>query len=130
MALFSLKKDTQKKKTTTAIDAVSETKKVSSAEPTFSAVDTASILLHPRVTEKASMLSEKGIYTFDMSPRATQKEVIAALKKVYNVVPVKVNIVSVPSKQVRMRTKNAFGVKSGGKKAYVYLKKGETIDTV
>lgn len=135
MALFSLKKDTEeKKKAPSEVVVVSETKsetnKVSAPTTTFSTKDISGVLLHPRVTEKATVLSERNIYTFDVAPRATSKDIVLALKKVYGVVPVKVNIVTIPSKKVRVRSKNTFGVKPGGKKAYVYLKKGEVIDTV
>ncbi len=93
--------------------------------------DTASILKNPRVTEKATIMSEKGVYVFDVSARATKADVRDAVKELYKVTPRKINMVKVPSKRTRVRgQQNRFGVKSGGKKAYVYVKKGDTIDIV
>jgi large subunit ribosomal protein L23 len=130
MALFSLKKDTEKKKPAPKKKAVVSDTPATTEVKIGEASNSALVLLNPRITEKASMLAERNVYTFDVAPRATSKDITRALKAIYNVVPVKVNIVNVPSKRVSMRSKRTFGTKSGGKKAYVYLKKGETIDTV
>ena len=89
--------------------------------------DYSHILKHARITEKASMHQGTGIYTFDVAQRATKRDIMRAVQQLYKVTPVKVAVVTVPAKKVRhMRTGRA-GVKQGGKKAYVYLKKGETI---
>ncbi|NQV93014.1 50S ribosomal protein L23 [Candidatus Kaiserbacteria bacterium] len=149
MALFRLKKDIEEKKTSKDVvvsDAQASGKKVAvkkevvktEKEKPVSDVlllnykkDIQSVLKHPRVTEKATLQSEKGVYVFDVAPRATKKEVIEAVKVFYKVTPRKVNIVNVPSKKVNIRGKqNKYGVKSGGKKAYIYVKKGDTIDIV
>lgn len=92
--------------------------------------DLSHVLRHPRITEKATVVGGEGssIYVFDISPRATKHDVLEAVKLYYKATPVKVNVAKVPSKRVRVRGK--MGVKSGGKKAYVYLKKGETIEIV
>lgn len=86
------------------------------------------ILKNPRITEKAAYASDKNVYTFDVSPRSTKVEVLKAVKDIYKVTPVKVNIVAVPTKKVYR--KNSVGVKGGGKKAYVFLKKGDKIEFV
>lgn len=85
-----------------------------------------SIIKRPRITEKAALSSEKGVYTFDISPNANKSEVIKMIKNLYNVTPVKVNITKIASKNVFV--KGNWGVKSGGKKAVVYLKKGDKIN--
>jgi len=87
----------------------------------------AHILRHVRITEKASMHSGAGVYTFDIAENATKRDVIAAIRSLYNVVPVKVAVVRVPSKARRSMRTGKMGYKRGGRKAYVYLKKGETI---
>jgi len=51
-----------------------------------------------------------------------------AVAEVYKVTPVRVSVTSVPSKKVFVRGKK--GVKSGGKKAYVYLAKKDKIEIV
>jgi large subunit ribosomal protein L23 len=147
MALFRLKKDTEEKKTSKDV-AVSDTnkeekvikkeevkkttKKVASDVLSLNyKKDVPSVLKHPRVTEKATILSESGVYVFDVAPRATKKDVAEAVEALYKVTPRKINMVKVPSKRVRMRRQqNKYGVKSGGKKAYVFVKKGDTIDIV
>jgi len=42
--------------------------------------------------------------------------------------PEKVRVAAIPAKKVFVRGKK--GVKSGGKKAYVYLKKGDKIELI
>lgn len=84
-------------------------------------------LLGMRVTEKASVLSESSsVYTFNVSQDANKNSVSEAIEKLYKVTPVKVHITNIPAKRVFVRGKS--GVKKGGRKAYVYLKKGEKID--
>jgi large subunit ribosomal protein L23 len=90
--------------------------------------DLASIIIRPRVTEKASAYAEKNVYAFEVETTATKKLVSAAVKELYNVTPVKVAVVRIPEKQVFVRGK--IGTKKGGKKAYVYLKEGEKIEFV
>lgn len=88
------------------------------------------ILIEPRITEKGAYLSEKGCYVFNVAPRANKIEIAQAVKDIFKVTPRKVAIVTVPRKQVFTRGTNRFGQTRGGKKAYVYLKKGETIELV
>ena len=157
MALFRLKKDTEEKKTSEDVvvsdakkglkkaekkvdlPAGQAEKKVEKKEKKASSdilslnykKDMPSVLKNPRVTEKATLQSEKGVYVFDVAPRSTKKDVAEAVKALYKVTPRKINMVKVPSKRVSIRGKqNKYGVKSGGKKAYVYVKKGDTIDIV
>jgi large subunit ribosomal protein L23 len=86
----------------------------------------ADTLLRPRITEKATFLSEKNVYAFEISDKATKKSVAEAVRAFYKVVPIKINIVRNPAKKVFIRGKR--GVKSGVKKAYIYLKKGDKIE--
>ncbi len=90
--------------------------------------DPATIIVRPRLTEKASFIAEKGMYTFEVSENATKSSVMKAVKAIYNVTPVKVNVVRIPSKQVFSRGK--AGVKKGSRKAYVELKEGDKIEFV
>ncbi|HEV8666473.1 MAG TPA: 50S ribosomal protein L23 [Candidatus Paceibacterota bacterium] len=90
----------------------------------------AHILLPPRITEKGAYLSEAGAYVFNVATSANKTQIMAAIKKTYNVTPRKVNVVTVPRKVVQTRNTNRKGATVGGKKAYVFLKKGETIDII
>jgi len=85
-------------------------------------------ILKPHITEKAGVLSDKNVYTFQISKTATKKDVAAAIKELYKVTPVKVSVATKPAQKVFSRGK--AGVKSGIKKAYVYLKKGDKIEFV
>lgn len=87
----------------------------------------AHILKHAHITEKATMHQAGSVYTFDVATSATKRDVIRAVEAIYKVKPQKVAMVKVPSKKVRSARTGKVGVKQGGKKAYVYLKSGETI---
>ncbi len=86
------------------------------------------IIIAPRITEKASYLAEGGVYTFDVARNATKAAIATAIREVYQVVPRKVTLVAIPRKQVMTRGTNRMGMTAGGKKAYVFLKKGDKID--
>jgi large subunit ribosomal protein L23 len=85
------------------------------------------VLRMPRITEKASALAMKNIVVFNVSDDATKRDIIAAVKKSYKVTPTSVRIISVPQKTVRHMKTGRMGVKGGGKKAYVYLKDGDSM---
>lgn len=86
----------------------------------------ADILIRPRITEKASLVLESNVYTFEVAPTATKNQIEGAIKIFYKVSPTKIRIVRNPAKKVFLRGKK--GVKAGVKKAYVYLKKGDKIE--
>lgn len=90
-------------------------------------VDTA-VIHRPRLTEKAANLSVQNVYTFDVTQGATKHDVMRAVRTLYNVSPVKVNVVNTKGKTVSLRTRRGTGTKNNLRKAYVYLKKGDTID--
>jgi len=85
------------------------------------------VLLRPRLTEKAVTLMDKGVYVFDVSLRANKVMVAAAIKDVYKVEPVKIAITSIKTKKKRNPKTGKIGTQGGGKKAYIYLKKGVSI---
>jgi large subunit ribosomal protein L23 len=86
------------------------------------------VLKRPRVTEKATFLAEKSVYVFEIDPRTSKGEVKKAFIEKYKINPTKVSTVTIPAKNVFVRGKR--GKKSGYKKAYVYLKKGEKLETL
>ncbi len=86
------------------------------------------ILLRPRVTEKATVASENGAYVFDVNTATTKNEISKEIERVYGVKPEKIRTLPIPKKTVIRRNKK--GVKKGGKKAVVYLKKGDTIEII
>jgi len=87
------------------------------------------VLLRPRITEKAALSADKGgVYVFEVTKSATKKSISASVRDFYKVTPKKVRIATIPLKKVFVRGKR--GVKKGGKKAYVYLKKGDKIEVM
>lgn len=78
-----------------------------------------------RVTEKSALKAEHGAYTFNVMNEANKNEIKKAIKMLYGVTPIKVTVTQIAKKVVTRR--GVTGVKSGGKKAVVYLKKGEKI---
>ena len=93
---------------------------------TTNKINTLSVLKKPRITEKAGIKAEsENVYTFEVTKRATKKNIAEAIKQIYKVSPVKINITILPVKNTLTRGKK--GVKGGAKKAVVYLKKGEKI---
>ncbi len=86
------------------------------------------IIKNGRVTEKASFAQEQNVYTFDVSVDANKTEIKKVIFALYKVKPVRVNVLSVPKKNIMSRGK--AGVRGGGKKALVYLKKGDKIEFV
>jgi large subunit ribosomal protein L23 len=132
MQIFGSKKNTKAGKE----DATTEkpAKKITNSKPIKKEAgalpnkDVAHILRRPRITEKASMLSEVSVFVFDVDVRASKRDVMDAIRFYYKAEPIKVNMIKIPSKNVFIRGKR--GVKSGGKKAYVYLKKGESIEVI
>ena len=85
------------------------------------------ILIAPWFSEKALIQTEKGVYTFAIPKGANKFEVAKAVKELYNVTPRKVTIANLPGARVSMRSRRGVGVRAARRKAYVYLKKGETI---
>jgi large subunit ribosomal protein L23 len=131
MALFGKKKEEEQKDATPKKEEKAVAKATTeSASSMRVGKDLSRVLRNPRVTEKATDASERGVYVFDIDPRAGKSDVRQAVKALYKVEPRKIAITIVPAKRVQSRARGLFGRKSGGKKAYVYLKKGETIEIV
>lgn len=84
------------------------------------------VIKNPRITEKSGIKAEsQNVYTFEVVKSATKTSVKEAIKEIYKVTPVKINIVNLPEKKVTSRGK--MGRKQSIKKAVVYLKKGDKI---
>ena len=86
------------------------------------------IIKQPWITEKSYNLSLAGKYVFSVAKDATKNEVKKAVKAIYKVDPVSVNMVSIKGKETRFGAK--FSKKGGLKKAIVKLKAGQKIDVM
>ncbi len=128
MALFGKKKNTETKVAPAAEASVVQNTKAAPVRGSLGgARSTTHVLRHARITEKASMHQSQGVYVFDVASAATKRDVMQAVRALYNVTPRKIAMVPVPSKKTRSMRTGERGVKRGGKKAYVFLKSGETI---
>lgn len=87
----------------------------------------AGILSQPWFSEKALIGTEKGVYVFAVPPTATKTDVAAAVESIYNVKPRKVRMAHLPAKKKQLRGRRGMGTRSRRHKAYVFLKKGETL---
>ena len=130
MALFSRNKETEEKveETTTATETAKKPQVTKQAQP--SDRNLAGIIARPRITEKAVELSGKNVYTFEVHKDATKLDVKEAVKSIYNVTPVSVNIVNKRPRKYSSRTRGRVISEKGMKKAYVYLKQGDSINLV
>jgi large subunit ribosomal protein L23 len=84
-----------------------------------------SLVLTPRVTEKAIALAEKGIYVFDVPTSRNKIEVTKAVEAAFSVKVVDVNIAIIKGKVKRY--KQVPGRQRDVKKAMVRLQAGQTI---
>lgn len=88
------------------------------------------VIIKPRITEKAALLGESNVYTFEVARGATKFEVRDAIKALYKVTPVKVNLVHKRPRHFMSRSRGRDMMEHGLQKAYVYLKKGDRIELV
>ena len=86
------------------------------------------VIKNPRVTEKGSYAAEHNAYIFDVSSGANKAEIKKMIFALYKVKPLKINILPVPKKNIMYRGRP--GTKGGGKKALVFLKKGDKIEFI
>lgn len=84
------------------------------------------ILVKPLITEKGTHLVGQNKYLFEVAGRANKIEIKKAIKAVYGVSPIDVNIINVSGKKVSYR--RISGRTSDRKKAIVTLPKGQSIE--
>ncbi len=85
------------------------------------------LIKKPWVTEKSTDLAAAGKYVFIVKTRATKQEVKKAIKEIYKVDAITVNVVNRPPKRKRMGS-SMKGSQEGYRKAIVTLKAGQKID--
>ena len=87
-------------------------------------------IVKPRITEKAAILGERNVYTFEVAKGATKHDVRAAIKALYNVTPVRINMVNKQPRHYMSKMRGRNTMEHGLKKAYIYLKEGDRIELV
>jgi len=80
----------------------------------------------PHISEKASYLSEKDQYIFEVSPNYNKKEIKNAVEGIYRVDVLSVNIIKIPAKKRRLGRTEGF--RKAYKKAIVKIKEGQKIE--
>jgi len=85
------------------------------------------IIKNSRLTEKSTVLSEKGKYVFKVALDATKPEIKHAVKHLFKTKIKKVNTMHVIGKKKRENHAN-YGKRSDWKKAIVTLMPGEKIE--
>ena len=105
MALFG------KKKAEEAPKAVKEDKKA-----VISTFDGTGVIQKPRITEKAALLGDKNVYTFEIKKGATKFEVRDAVKALYKVTPEKIRIVNKAPRHYMSRLRGREMMEAGSRK--------------
>lgn len=83
------------------------------------------ILVKPLVTEKVSNLGALNKYVFAVAGNANKIEIAKAIKEIYGIKPIGVNIIKMLGKKARYG--KISGQRKDWKKAIITLSKGETI---
>ena len=125
MALFNSKAN-EDKKADAKPAATPRAKKATDTTPGMNSLS-AHTLISARVTEKATDLASRNIFVFNVKPNANKRQVIEAVRALYKVTPLAVRMVQVASKAVNHASRGVIGTTGKAKKAYVQLKKGDTI---
>ena len=88
-------------------------------------MDPFSIILSPVVTEKSTLLQEKGKYTFDVYDTASKTDISRAIESAFDVKVLSVNTFNLKGK-IKRYGRN-FSKKPNRKRAIVTLKTGDSI---
>ncbi len=123
MALFKNKKQEEKKEKEAP-------KKDEAQSPVINSGDISWVIESPFISEKAFSVVDKNVYVFKVNKRANKKLIKEAIKKYYKVEPIKVNIVNLPPKKKISWKTGKVGKTASVKKAYVYLKDGDSISLI
>ncbi len=124
------KKDVSKSKAITAVKLDKEVKEkkseIKTGELKGKTTQSYRVLVKPLVTEKATELGALNKYVFAIYPKMNKVEVKKAIRTIYKVEPVNVNIANFSGKNVRYG--RISGRTKSWKKAIVTLKKGDKIE--
>ena len=88
---------------------------------------TINVLLKPILSEKAYKQMGQGLYTFLVDPKAKKAQISKAVAQQFSVTVEKVNVSKIQPKTKRIAQSRRTVLSGGGKKATVWVKKGQTI---
>ncbi len=86
------------------------------------------VLIRPIISEKNTMLSEQGKYTFEVSQRANKIMVRRAVEELFKVSVTAVNVMHVAGRRRRSPRSRTYGMTRSWKKAVVSLGEGQRIE--
>jgi large subunit ribosomal protein L23 len=84
------------------------------------------VIIRPVISEKSTDMSEKSKYVFQVATRANKHIIKKAIKEIFKVNPIKINVIMVRGKSKRVRYQ--YGYTTSWKKAIVTIGKGEKIE--
>lgn len=84
------------------------------------------IVKKPHISEKATLLSEKNQYVFDVYQNANKTEVKKSVEGIYGVDVLSVNMIKIPAKKRRLGKTQGF--KKAFTKAVVKIRDGQKIE--
>lgn len=84
------------------------------------------LIVKPILTEKATDMEARSKYVFMVENKANKVEIKKAIELLYNVRPIKINIIKVSGK--RVRSSKGYGVTKKWRKAIVTLRPSEKIE--
>nr|AYO28286.1 ribosomal protein L23 [Synura sphagnicola] len=94
----------------------------------FNFLNLLNAIKYPTLTEKSSRLYANFQYTFIVNKKLTKTQIKFILEKLFEVHIINVNTCNLPIKTRRVG--KFIGKRSSYKKAYIQLKKGETISNI
>jgi len=86
------------------------------------------VLVRPIISEKNTLLNERGQYIFEVSQRANKVMIRRAVEELFNVNVTAVNIMHVVGKKRRSPRRRTYGMTRSWKKAVVSLREGQRIE--
>ncbi|MCE2403613.1 MAG: 50S ribosomal protein L23 [Dehalococcoidia bacterium] len=86
------------------------------------------VLIAPLITEKSTILQERGKYAFQVDRRANKVEIKSAVEATFDVKVVSVNVIMVRGKSKRFGPR--FKKRPDTKKALVSLRPGDRIQII
>ena len=89
-------------------------------------IDFLDIIRSPKITEKATSLSEFNKLVFKVNNKASKAAIKKSIEKIFKVNVIKVNTINIRGKSKIVRGKKA--TKPSYKKAIITLKEGQSID--
>ena len=84
------------------------------------------IIIRPVLSEKSTDLAQANKYVFRVPRKASKHMIGKAIKEIFNVTPVKINVMKVRGRRKRVRYQ--YGFTTSWKKAIVTLNQSEKIE--